>query len=65
MCIIYMLKDIIYHYTISNLTMLEIMIVFFSRELIKYNTVRKHSGKKHFYMYGYELISEMYYLLGK
>lgn len=45
MCIIYMLTDIIYHCIISNLTILEIVTVFFSRELIKYITVRKYSGK--------------------
>lgn len=40
-----MFKDITYHSIISNLTILETAMVFFSRELIKYITIRKYSGK--------------------
>lgn len=62
-----MFIDIIYHCIIINLTILEIVIEVFSRELIKSITVRKFSGKDSgaFLYILYELISEMYYLLGK
>lgn len=34
-----------YHGIISNLTILQIIMVFFSRELIRYITIRKYSRK--------------------
>lgn len=43
-CIIHMLKDCIPHHIISYLKILEMMLVLFSRELIKYISRWQYGG---------------------